>query len=197
MVVTRRMSWLLASTVLGTSLIALPAFAQDAQNQQKMQNEINALQQQLQTLQDQVAQRQNPGSGVYNQAPPPGGPWSPRVDRLGLPPGLQISMAGTFIAMEGAWRQHNEVSSGASDPAFGNPGIPLQNSPLYHENELGFSAQQSRISPKGHGRYRPGPAPEGLLRDGLPRRRRSPRIIAREQQLHSTHPPSLRRVRQR
>ena len=32
MVVTRRMSKLLAGTVLGTSLIALPAFAQDAQS---------------------------------------------------------------------------------------------------------------------------------------------------------------------
>ena len=53
MVVTRRMSRLLAGTVLGTSLIALPAFAQDAQSQQKMQNEINALQQQLQALQNQ------------------------------------------------------------------------------------------------------------------------------------------------
>ena len=60
-------------------------------------------------------------------------------------------MAGTFIAMEGAFRQHNEVSSGASDPAFGNPGIPLQNSVLYHENELRFSAQQSRISFKATG----------------------------------------------
>src|SRR5271163_4478257 len=98
MIVARRMSWLLASTVLGTSLIALPAFAQDAQNQQKMQNEINALQQQLQTLQNQVAQNKIP-AGIYNQAPPlvtKGGPaW--------LPTGLQISLAGSFLALEGAF----------------------------------------------------------------------------------------------
>ncbi len=144
MVVTRRMSGLLAGTVLGTSLIALPAFAQDAQSQQKMQNQINSLQQQLQALQDQ--QNRVP-AGLYNQA-------SPMVTKGGpawIPAGLQLSMAGTFIAMEGAFRQHNEISSGASDPAFGNPGIPLQNSVLYHENELRFSAQQSRIALKATG----------------------------------------------
>ena len=111
-----------------------------------MQNEINSLQQQLQTLQNQVAQNRIP-AGVYNQA-------SPMVTKGGpawIPAGLQLSMAGTFIAMEGAFRQHNEVSSGASDPAFGNPGIPLQNSVLYHENELRFSAQQSRIALKATG----------------------------------------------
>ena len=46
-------------------------------------------------------------------------------------------------------RQRNEVSSGASDPGFGT--IPLQNSPLYGENELRFSAQQSRIALKASG----------------------------------------------
>ena len=51
--------------------------------------------------------------------------------------------------MEGAFRQRNEVSSGASDPGFGT--IPLQNSPLYSENELRFSAQQSRIALKASG----------------------------------------------
>jgi hypothetical protein len=146
MVVTRRMSWLLASTVLGTSLIALPAFAQDAQNQQKMQNEINSLQQQLQTLQDQVAQNRVP-AGLYNQASPlvtKGGPaW--------LPTGIQISLAGSFLALEAAARQHNEVSDGASDPPMGAVGIPLQNSVLYHENEFRMSAQQSRIALKATG----------------------------------------------
>ena len=144
MVVTRRMSKLLAGTVLGTSLIALPAFAQDAQSQQKMQNEINALQQQLQALQSQ--QNKIP-AGLYNQA-------SPMVTKGGpawIPTGLQISLAGSFIAMEGAWRQHNEIANGASDPPFGAPGIPLQNSVLFHENELRFSAQQSRIQLEAKG----------------------------------------------
>jgi hypothetical protein len=58
-------------------------------------------------------------------------------------------MAGTFIAMEVAFRERNEASSGASDPGFGT--IPLQNSPLYGENELRFSAQQSRIALKASG----------------------------------------------
>src|SRR4029077_7360675 len=62
---------------------------------------------------------------------------------------IHISMAGSYIAMEGAWRQRNENSSGASDPAFST--IPLLNSPLYNENELRFSAQQSRIAFKASG----------------------------------------------
>ena len=62
---------------------------------------------------------------------------------------IHVSLAGSFIAMEGAFRQRNEASSGASDPPFGT--IPLQNSPLYSENELRFSAQQSRIAFKASG----------------------------------------------
>ena len=38
---------------------------------------------------------------------------------------------------------------GASDPPFST--IPLLNSPLYNENELRFSAQQSRIALKASG----------------------------------------------
>jgi hypothetical protein len=149
MVNKRRMRWLLAGTVLGTSMIAIPAFAQDALNQQKMQNEINSLQQQLQALQDQVARSKTP-QGVYYQAPPPGAPLVTK-EPAWLPQGVQISLAGSFFALEGAWRQKNEVSSGASDPPFGNPGIPLQNSPLGHENEFAMSAQQSRIALKTTG----------------------------------------------
>ena len=42
------------------------------------------------------------------------------------------------------WRQRNEVSSGATDPPFGT--IPFHNSVLYFENEMRYSAQQSRIA---------------------------------------------------
>src|SRR5271167_992791 len=105
MVVTRRMSWLLTSTVLGTSLIALPAFAQDAQNQQKMQNDINALQQQLQTLQDQVAKTRIP-PGVYNDGAPGHAPLVTKGPPVWIPEGVQISLAGSFLALEGAYRQH-------------------------------------------------------------------------------------------
>ena len=51
--------------------------------------------------------------------------------------------------MEGVWRQHNEVSSGASDPAFST--LPFHNSPLYFEDETRFSAQQSRLAIKATG----------------------------------------------
>ena len=66
----------------------------------------------------------------------------------------RLDAASTFIAMEGAWRQRNENASGASDPPFST--IPLLNSPLYNENELRFSAQQSRIALKASGDIDPG-----------------------------------------
>jgi hypothetical protein len=148
MVVKLRMSRLLAGTVLGTCVIALPAFAQDAQNQQKMQNEINSLQQQLQTLQSEIAQNKQVPAGVYNQAPLPGAPMVTK----GAPAwfdSIHVSMAGSFIAMEGVWRDRNEVASGATDTPFSS--MPFSNSPLYHENELGFTAQQSRIQLEAKG----------------------------------------------
>jgi hypothetical protein len=57
---------------------------------------------------------------------------------------IHVSLAGSFIAMEGAWRERNEVSSGATDPQFSN--LPYGNSPLFYENELRFAAQQSRLA---------------------------------------------------
>ena len=90
---------------------------------------------------------------------------------------IHVSLAGSFIAAEGVFRERNEISSGASDPAFGT--IPLQNSPLWSENELRMSAQQSRIALKVDRRHRSGAALERLLRNGLSRRRRRPRIRAK------------------
>jgi hypothetical protein len=58
-------------------------------------------------------------------------------------------LAGSFIAMEGVWRQHNEVSSGATDPPFAT--LPFHNSALYFENETRFSAQQSRLAIRASG----------------------------------------------
>jgi hypothetical protein len=63
--------------------------------------------------------------------------------------GIHVSLAGSFIAMEGVWRQHNEVSSGASDPPFGT--LPFHNSVLYFENENRYSAQQSRLAIRASG----------------------------------------------
>lgn len=159
MVVKHRLRLLLSGTMLGASfLIAAPAFAQDAKTEQ-MQNQINALQQQLQVMQAQVSQTkkdakaaeqavQNLPSNLYNAAPPGSSP----VVTKGPPSwfdSIHVSMAGSFVALEGAWRQRNEIASGASDLPFGS--LPYQNSPLFYENEFGFSAQQSRIALKANG----------------------------------------------
>lgn len=157
MVVKQRLAVLLAGTVLGGSfLAAAPARADDTQTQ-KLQAEINGMQQQLQTMQNQLAQAkqqanaaqqavQNIPAGLYNAAPP----GSPLVTKgPAWLDSVHVSLAGSFIAMEGAWRQRNEISSGASDPAFSS--LPFSNTPLYYENELRFSAQQSRIALKASG----------------------------------------------
>ena len=165
--VKQRLGLLLAGTVLGTSiLVSGPAFADDAQ----LQQQINAMQQQLQVMQDQLAETKRQAKAAAQQAQQTQAAQQQQVQNLAanIPPNLyaadvpiptkglpswfdsiHVSMAGSFIAMEGAFRQRNEVSSGASDPGFGT--IPLQNSPLYSENELRFSAQQSRIAFKASG----------------------------------------------
>ena len=175
MVVKQRLGVLLAGTVLGTSfLIAVPAFADDAQLQQQidaMQRQLNAMQAQLAQTKAQASAAKQQASAAQQQASTAQQQASTAQQEASvaqqnlqnLPPNLynadlpiptkgppawfdsvHISMAGSFIAMEGAFRVSNEVSSGASDPGFGT--IPLQNSPLYSENELRFSAQQSRIA---------------------------------------------------
>jgi hypothetical protein len=164
--VKRRVGLLLAGTVLGTSiLISAPAFADDAQ----LQQQINAMQQQLVQMQNQLAVTQKQAKAAANKADEV---QQTQVAAASIPPNLynadmpvptkgppswfdsiHVSMAGTFIAMEGAYRQRNEISSGSSDPPFGT--IPLQNSGLYNENELRFSAQQSRIALKASGDISP------------------------------------------
>jgi len=169
--VKRRLGLLLAGTVLGTSfLVSAPAFADDAQ----LQQQINAMQQQLQAMQAQLKETKKQANAAAQQAQQTQqAQQSQQVQQAqnipaNIPPNLyaadlpvptkgppswfdsiHVSLAGSFIAMEGAVRQRNEVSSGASDPGFGT--IPLQNSPLYSENELRFSAQQSRIALKASG----------------------------------------------
>lgn len=170
MVVKRGLGVLLAGTVLGTSfLITAPAFADDAQLQQQisaMQQQLNAMQAQLAQTKAQAAAAKQQASAAQQQASSAQQEASVAQQNLqNIPPNLynadlpiptkgppawfdsvHISMAGSFIAMEGAFRVRNENSSGASDPPFG--GIPLANSPLYYQNELRFSAQQSRIALK-------------------------------------------------
>src|SRR5262249_1784480 len=153
--------------MLGTSiLVSAPAFADDAQ----LQQQINTMQQQLQVMQDQLAETKRQAKAASQQAQ--AAQQQAQAQPVNIPANLyaadmpvptkgppswfasiDVSMAGTFIAMEGAYRQRNEISSGSSDPPFGT--IPLSNSPLYNENELRFSAQQSRIALKASGDISP------------------------------------------
>jgi hypothetical protein len=172
MIVKRRLGVLLAGTVLGTSfLMAAPAFADDAQLQQQinaMQQQLNAMQAQLAQTKAQAAAAKQQANAAQQQATTAQQQTSIAQQNLqNIPANLynadlpiptkgpsffdtiHISLAGSFLAMEGAFRQRNEASSGASDPGFGT--IPLQNSPLYFQNELRFSAQQSRIALKASG----------------------------------------------
>jgi outer membrane murein-binding lipoprotein Lpp len=158
MIFKRRAGLLLAGTVIGACCLTGTAFADDAQTQQ-LQNQINALQQELQALQNQVKQTkkeanaaeqavQNLPGGLYNAAPPGSAPMVTKGPPAWFS-GIHISLAGSFLAMEGVWRQHNEVASGASDTPFSS--MPFPNSPLFHENELAFSAAQSRVALKANG----------------------------------------------
>jgi hypothetical protein len=170
LIVKQRAGLLLSGTVLASIFATVPAFAQDARNEE-MQRQINNLQKQLQTLQSQVTETkqqakaaqqsaqtaqqsaqtaqetvQNIPAGLYNAdaALPTKAAAAPSL--FG---GIHVSLAGSFIAMEGVWRQHNEVSSGASDPPFST--LPFHNSVLYFENENRYSAQQSRLAIKASG----------------------------------------------
>jgi hypothetical protein len=163
--IKRRLGMLLAGTVLGTSvLVSAPAFADDAQ----LQQQIDATQRQLQVMQAQLAETKKQTKAAAQQAQQTQAAQQAQGQPVNIPANLyaadmpaptkgppswfdsiHVSLAGSFIALEGAWRQRNESSSGASDPPFGT--IPLENSPLYRENEFRFSAQQSRIAFKASG----------------------------------------------
>ena len=165
---------LLFGAVLGSfQLEVVPAYADEEQ----LQRQIDAMKRQLEAMQRELAQTrkqsaQQRASAAPSQAsaapaqvvmsrngneiiiPPPTPPAGATMPVKGLPSwfdGIHVSMAGSFIAVEGAWRQHSEVSDGASDPPFANPGIPLQNSALWSEREFRASAQQSRIALKVNG----------------------------------------------
>jgi hypothetical protein len=162
----RRLCFFLAGTVLGAfPLLVAPARADEEQ----LQQQINAMKRQLDAMQKELAQSrkrsaQRPAAGtppapqavvarngneiIIPAPPPPAGTVMPTKIWPAWMDGIHVSMAGSFIALEGAYRQHSEVSDGASDPPFGSPGIPLQNSALYNEKEYRASVQQSRIALK-------------------------------------------------
>jgi len=137
----KRAGFLLSSALIGASAFAaVPAHAQDAQSQQ-MQQQINDLQQQLQKMQDQMAAAKSAPPGLYDQAHAPLPTKAPSWIS-----GIKVSFGGSFIEGATVWRQHNEISSGASDPPFST--LPFNDSPLGHESEWRASAQQSRIAIK-------------------------------------------------
>jgi hypothetical protein len=169
----RGIGGLLFAAVLGASqLSAVPAYADEEQLQRQidaMKRQLEAMQRELAQSRKQSAQQRASTAPAPQQAsaapaqvvtarngnelviPPPAGATMPVK---GLPSwfdGIHVSMAGSFIAVEGAWREHSEVSNGASDPPFANPGIPLQNSALWSEREFRASAQQSRLALKVNG----------------------------------------------
>jgi gas vesicle protein len=164
---------LLIGAVLGSSqVLVVPAYADEAQLQRQldaMQRQMEAMQQELAETKKQLAQprtvavRQRASSAPTQVVtarngneiiiPPPQSTSVPMPTKS-LPAwfdGIHFSMAGSFIELDGAWRQHSEVSNGASDPPFGSPGIPLQNSALWNQREFRLSAQQSRIALKVDG----------------------------------------------
>ena len=115
MIVKRRSAILLSGTILGASLVAaVPAWADDAQSDQ-LQHEINALQQQLQKLQGQVAETkkeaksakeavQSIPTGAYDAS---GKPATAGLFKApsSLLPGVKVTFGG-FIEAAGIWRQH-------------------------------------------------------------------------------------------
>jgi hypothetical protein len=164
---------LLLGLVIAASQV-VPAHADEEQLQRQidaMKRQLDAMQRELAQSRRQSAQKQSAGqpagsapsqvvtarNGNEIIIPPAARP--PAVDGSLIPTkalpswfdGVHVSMAGSFIELAGAWRQHNEVSNGASDPPFANPGIPLHNSALWNEREFRMSAQQSRIALKVDG----------------------------------------------
>src|ERR1700722_19237776 len=160
----------LAGTVLGSSqLMIAPAHADEEQLEGQidaMKRQVDPMQKELAQSRKQSAQRQaggpppqtataRNGNEIIIPSPPPPAPAGGTAMPIKAFPswfdGIHVSMAGSYVAMEGVARQHNEVANGASNPPFGSPGIPLQNSALYTEREFRASAQQSRIGLKATG----------------------------------------------
>lgn len=178
MLVKRRVGVLLTGTAIGAYvLFAGPALADELD----LQRQINAMQRQLKAMQEQLARSKEEQAQqaraakeaaqrakeaaqsvqhAYAQAAgapaqyPPGSTMFTKAIPSSFG-GVHISMAGSFIALEGAWREHNEVADGAGSPPFGSPGIPLQNSALWNEHEYRMSSQQSRIALRAWGDLSP------------------------------------------
>jgi hypothetical protein len=135
-----RLRILMLSALAGAAFIpASAALADDAQTQ-KLQQQVDQLQQQLQAFEKEVAQEKRTAKTVNL----PQNAYAADMPVKALLPGIKLQVGG-FIEAAAVWRQRNEVADGASDQPFSS-GLPFSNSPLYNENETRFSARQSRLS---------------------------------------------------
>ena len=141
-------SFFLGSACLAV-LAALPAAAQaqstaDADKLDRMQRQMEQLQDQIRSLKGDMAQAKKKATelqaagGAYAADLPTKAPYLKAP--AAAPAGVKLSWGG-FIEAAGIWRQRNEVADMGSD--FNN--IPYPMSPLYHEQETRFSARQSRL----------------------------------------------------
>ncbi|HLN08320.1 MAG TPA: hypothetical protein VK281_05090 [Xanthobacteraceae bacterium] len=140
MSIKHRLAILMCSACVSAALLpAGPAAADDAQTE-RLQRQIDAMQQQLLDLKRQMKQTKEAvsaapaGAPDYTKAPITKAPWPA--------PGVQIKVGG-FIEAAGIFSQRNLVADVGS-PGFSS--IPFPNSSLYHEPVATFSARQSRIS---------------------------------------------------
>jgi hypothetical protein len=86
-----------------------------------------------------LVQGATPGSVALAPIEPPAAKLPKGTFQVG---DVRVTLGG-FIEAAGVFRSRNEAAD--IDSSF-NTGIPLPNSPLYHENETRFSARQSRFS---------------------------------------------------
>jgi hypothetical protein len=147
-----RLQVLMLSVFAGAAFMPAYATAQEAQQNERLQRQIDALQQQLETLQKQVSETKKTAqkaSQDASQASATAGAYAADLPARGKPPakapwiapgGVKIT-AGGFIEAAGIWRNKNEAADVGSD--FNN--IPYSISPLGHEQETRFSARQSRL----------------------------------------------------
>lgn len=147
--IKQRLQIAMYGALLGGALLPCsPAVADDAQTE-RLQRQIDAMQQQLIELKKQLNATKQTVQHVESSLPkgtPPGyaNGSGPMPTKAPWPlPGVNVTFGG-FLAGETAWRQRNEVAAGASSLPFGQ--LPYPNSPLYHENEWRATAAQSRFS---------------------------------------------------
>src|ERR1700674_402760 len=133
---TNRLRTLTLAALASAAFIpASVAVADDAQTE-KLQRQVDTLQQQLQGFQKEVTAAKKQAAYVPQNA------YAADLPFVKALPGVKVQLGG-FIEAAAIWRQRNEVSD-VSDPSFS--ALPFSNSPLFNENELRFSAGQIRLS---------------------------------------------------